>query len=119
MLAVVGHDPIAALAQPRSRSFHHFTATEAARFTSYADAVAAGETFKRNVFHRSAPHSVCEARVVNDATVTHIDAMVRVERPRRDEMGRKPRLFSGPEQTIARGRMLSEAAGAACMMRPP
>lgn len=44
----------------------------------------------------------CDARVVNDAPVAKVDAVMCVQRGRCDEMGREGRLLAGLQKRIAR-----------------
>ena len=89
VLAVVRQDAVVGFAQARARPRHHFATVEALRAASNPDGVASSETLERNLFHRSAPEPVCKTSVVNDASVADVDAVVRVERARCDEMRRK------------------------------
>jgi hypothetical protein len=95
MLAIAGQDPIVAFAQTRTRPLHHFVSIEAVSVTSEPDAVAVGKSLERNLLHRSAPPTVPKTGVVDDAAVTDVDAVVRVERAWRNEMGGKRRLVAG------------------------
>jgi ornithine carbamoyltransferase len=82
MHAVVGQEVIATFAQSRACPLHHLATIEESPVRSNADLVAMREALERNLFHRSAPQSVRKAGVVNDAPVTDVDAVMRVERPR-------------------------------------
>lgn len=93
VFAVVGQKSIAPLAQTRARAFHHFLSIEAADVLSHADASPMSERCERNVFHRSAAQSVSKTRVVDDAPVADIDAVVRIEPSGRDEMRCERRLL--------------------------
>jgi hypothetical protein len=42
---------------------------------------------ERNFLHRSAPQSVCEARVVDDATAADVYAVMAVQCARSDKVG--------------------------------
>ncbi len=99
MLAVVAQNAIPALAQARARPFHHRAAIEASSVVQDTDCVATREALERNVLHRTAQPSIREAGVVNDPPVAGVDAVMRVERARGDEMSGEWGL-TGPEQRI-------------------
>src|SRR5687767_10829200 len=98
VLAVVRQDAVAAFAQARACALQDFAAIEARRIVPNPDAAAMSELLQRNVLHRSAPQSVGEACVVNDATITGIDAVVTVERAWSDEVRGDGRFFTGLKQ---------------------
>jgi hypothetical protein len=65
---------------------------------SNPDAASMSETLERNIFHRSAPRSVCRTGVMNDAAIADVDTVVVVERARSDEMRGERRFLSGAKQ---------------------
>src|SRR5262249_24985330 len=83
---IVGQDPVAAFAQPGTGTRHHFGTVEIPAVALDPDLPAVCETLERNFFHRSAPPSVCEHCIVNDAATAAVDAMARVERTLRDQV---------------------------------
>jgi hypothetical protein len=96
VFAVIRQYAIAAFTQPRARPLHHRARIETVPVASDSDAVAMSEALERNILHRSAPPSVREAGVVNDTPVANVDAVMRVERARCDEMGCEWGLLAGP-----------------------
>ena len=86
VLAVVRQETIAALAQAGARACHHLLAIETRRIGPNPDTAASRETLERNVLHRSAPESVCEAGVVDDATAADVYAVMAVQRARSDQV---------------------------------
>lgn len=86
VFAVVAQQPIAPFAQPRARALHHFTTIEASLLRLNPDSSAVRETLERNLFHRAAPQPVCKTSVVDDTSIADVDAVVRMEGARRDEM---------------------------------
>jgi hypothetical protein len=87
MRAVVSQDAIATFAQPRACPLHHLATLEDATVMSNSDLASMRETLERNLFHRSAPQSICKAGVMDDAAVTDVDTVMRVKRSWGDEMG--------------------------------
>jgi hypothetical protein len=102
VLAIIPQDVVAVLAQPRSRTLYHFVAIEASFVMAQPDAMAMGEMFERHFLHWSAPQPVRKARIVNDAPVAHVDAMVTVERTPCNEMRAEWRLLSEAQITVAK-----------------
>jgi hypothetical protein len=100
MLAVVREDPIVAFAEARACPLNHCATIEGSLVVPYPDRMALSEALKGNVLHWSTPQSVCKAGVVNDTPVADVNAVVRVERARRDEMGRKWGLFPGRQKRV-------------------
>jgi hypothetical protein len=100
MLAIVRQNPVVGFAQARERSRHHFATIEALQVASNPDDVASSETLERNLFHRSAPEPVCKTSVVHDAPVADIDAVVRVEPTRCDEVRCERRFGARSEMYI-------------------
>ena len=101
MLAVVRQKAVAALAQARACACHDLAASEARRIVAHSDVVTESETLERNLLHRSAPPSVSEAGVMNDAAIADVDAVVTVEGAWRDEMRGKWRLLADPQERVA------------------
>lgn len=119
VLAVVRQQPIAAFAQTRARTLHHFARIELGRIASNSDAAALCELRERNVLHRSAPQSLREAGVVNDATVADVYAVMAVERARSDEVRGDWGLFTWTKESVTRERLLDTGSDAACIVGPP
>ncbi len=92
MFAVVRQDAIATFTQPRARTLNYFFAIEDSSVVADPDCVAMREALKRNVFHRCAPESACEAGVVNDTAIANVDAVMCVQQAWCDEMRRNRRL---------------------------
>jgi hypothetical protein len=82
MDAVVGQESIVTFAQARACPLHHLATIESSPVMPNPDLMAMREALERNLFHRSAPESVRKAGVMNDASVTNINAVMRVERSR-------------------------------------
>jgi hypothetical protein len=101
VLAVVGQHAISAFAQTRPRTVHRFARIKPGGRVSNTHVAATSEFFERNIFHRPAPQSMCEAGVVNDATIADVDAVVIVERPRNDQMAGKRWLLPGTKEIVA------------------
>ena len=77
MLAVVGEEAVAVLAESRERPADHLAAIEILRrIGSYPDRLAAGETSERNFFHRPSAQTVRESRVMHDFAVANVDSVV-------------------------------------------
>ena len=107
MLAVVGQDAVAALAQARACSLHDFATIKAARVASNPYGMAASETLERNVLHGSAPRSVRQARVVNDAPVAGVDPVMCVDRSRGDKVRSEWRFLAGDQSPVVCACMVS------------
>ena len=87
VLAVVAEEAIAVLADPRARSTDHFLAVEAdALVSSKPESVSASETSDRNLFHRSPVEGMYEGTVMNDLAAADVNAVVRIPKPRRNEV---------------------------------
>ena len=119
VLAVVSQQPIAAFAQSRARTLHHFARIELGRIASKSDVAASCEVRERNVLHRSAPPSMREASVVNDATVADVYAVMAVERARSDEVRGDWGLLTGTKKSVAREGLLGTESNAARIVGPP
>jgi hypothetical protein len=97
VLAVVADDVISILAKPAAGTQNHILAVEARiRVCAYGDWPAASKFPQRYFFHRSAAQGSAEPRVMDDPTVTHVEAMMNVTAARGDEMRSQWRLFSLP-----------------------
>jgi hypothetical protein len=94
------------LAQTRERPGHHLATIEASLPGLNPDASTMREAFERNLLHRSAAESNRKAGVVNDVSVSDIDAMMRIKPSRADEMGSERGLLAGVQTHIAPGEAL-------------
>ena len=119
MLAIVCQQPITAFAQTRTRTLHHFVTIEPGWGVYNSDVAASCELRERNVFHRSSPQSICEASVVNDATVPDVYTVMAVERARSDEVRGGRGLITGTKESVACERFLATVADDACIVGPP
>jgi hypothetical protein len=102
MLTVVPQDVVVVFSQARARPLQHFMTIEASVVVSHSHGMALSETFERNFLYRPAPKSVHQTRVVNDAPVANIDAVMAVEGAWRDKVGCERRLLGGGEKRVAR-----------------
>jgi len=80
VLTIIPQNVVPALTKPRSRTLHHVATIEASSVSTQADGMAMRKVFERNLLHRPAPQSACEAGVVNDLPAAHVDAVVAVKR---------------------------------------
>lgn len=95
MFAVVGQQPVTPFAQPRERPRHDLATIEDPAVALHPDRAAMRELFERNDLHRSAAPSVRKTRVVDNAAVTEIEAVVGVEESRGDQVRRQIRFALG------------------------
>ena len=87
VLAVVGQQPVAVLAQPGECPAYHLSAVEIPRRSGAGpDRLATGETSERNFFHRPSAQAVPESRVMYDLAVADVDSMVKVAPALGDEV---------------------------------
>jgi hypothetical protein len=100
MFAVVGQDAVVALSQSRAGARHDFVRVETLVLMADSDRPATREALERNRLHRTATQAVSQARIVDDASATNVDAVVRVERASSDEMGAEGRFMSGFQRRI-------------------
>jgi hypothetical protein len=119
VLTIVSQYPVAAFSQARTRSFHDFVTIEASRFVSNPDALAVSETVERNLFHRTAPQSVRQAGVMDDASVSDVNPVMAVEHSRCDEVRCKWRLLSWFQKRVAREAAFGTGVATACIVCPP
>jgi hypothetical protein len=95
VFAVVPNDVISILAKPTARTANHIFQVEAwVRVCAYGDGPAASKFRQRNLFYRSAAEASDDTRVMDDPTLTHIEAVMDVAAARRDEMRGHWRLLS-------------------------
>ena len=95
VLAIVPEEMVAILAETGPRAVDDFLGSEPGRCTrSHPYTPPATEALERNLFHRSPGHEPGNGAAMDDLTRTHIDAMVDVSDPMRDEVraGRRFRV---------------------------
>lgn len=87
VLAVVPNDVISILAKPTARTTNHIFPVEARiRVCAYGDGPATSKFRQRHLFYRSAVETSDDPRVMDDPTLTDIEAVMDVAAARRDEM---------------------------------
>jgi hypothetical protein len=79
VLAVVGQQPVAVLTHPGPCPANDLAGVKVGRHIgSDPDGTAAGETRKRNLFHRSSDKAVCESRVMQDFATADVDSVMQI-----------------------------------------
>jgi hypothetical protein len=77
VLAVVAQQTVTVFAEARARSTHHFCATEPGDGVDANPGLAPErEASKRNLLHRTSAESAYGGLVVNDESISHIDAVM-------------------------------------------
>jgi len=93
VLAVIVQNPISRLPQARACATDNLRPLECGRPPARPDTAAAGKLRERYFFHRGVIKTVGESCIVHDPAIAHIDTMVQVAAPRRDDVRARKRLL--------------------------
>jgi hypothetical protein len=101
VLAVVCQQVIAAFTEPRTCPLDDLFKLEAPGVVPNPDLMAMREILEGGVFHRPTTKSAGQTSVVNYAAVPCINAVMRIESARRDQVCGERRILAGAQQRIA------------------